>query len=186
MTEGQEQKPEIKQEIIRNEKGQFAEGHSGNPTGEGAGRPKGSISITEQIKKKLEEIPPNEKKTYLEALVLKILKKAMVDEDQQMIKTIWNYVDGMPKQNILLGLDEIIGEIKIEIKKPKDENSGTPIDDSLPKELGGISKEGKTDRPEHRGDGIKQDSIAGPTDGDDHAEGKERPNNDSEKNIPGA
>lgn len=85
-----------KQEIKRDEQGRFIEGQSGNPTG----RPRGSISITGQIKRKLDEIPPNEKKTYLEALILKILKKALVDEDQQMIKLIWNYVDGMPVQPV--------------------------------------------------------------------------------------
>lgn len=69
----------------------------GNP---GGGRPKGSgISITTEIKKKLEEVPEGQKATYLELLVNRIFKQAIQDGDQQMIKQIWNYVDGMPNQS---------------------------------------------------------------------------------------
>lgn len=73
--------------------GKFVEG---NP---GGGRPKGSgISITTEIKKKLEEIPEGQKATYLELLINRIMKQAIQNGDQQMIKNIWNYIDGMPKQ----------------------------------------------------------------------------------------
>lgn len=65
------------------------------------GRPKGSgLSITTEIKKKLEECPEGQKATYLQLLINRILKQAIQDGDQQMITKIWNYVDGMPKQNI--------------------------------------------------------------------------------------
>lgn len=74
----------------------FKKGQSGNVDG----RPVGSVSFTSLLKKKLGEIPEGQKKTYLELLVNAILKKAIVDGDPQMIKTIWNYVDGMPKQGI--------------------------------------------------------------------------------------
>jgi hypothetical protein len=74
--------------------GKFVEG---NP---GGGRPKGSgISITTAIKNKLEEVPEGQKATYLELLISRIMKQAIQDGDQQMIKNIWNYVDGMPKQS---------------------------------------------------------------------------------------
>lgn len=74
---------------------QFKKGESGNPDG----RPKGSgISITTEIKKKLEEVPEGQKATYLELLINRIFKQAIQDGDQQMIKNIWNYVDGMPQQ----------------------------------------------------------------------------------------
>ena len=71
----------------------FMPGESGNPNG----RPKGSgISITTEIKKKLAEVPEGKKSTYLELLIKRIFKQAIQDGDQQMIKNIWNYVDGMP------------------------------------------------------------------------------------------
>jgi hypothetical protein len=63
------------------------------------GRPKGSgISITTEIKKKLEEVPQGQKATYLELLINRIFKQAIQDGNEQMIKQIWNYVDGMPTQ----------------------------------------------------------------------------------------
>jgi hypothetical protein len=83
-------------------------GVSGNPDG----RPKGSISITTELKKELEKIPEGQRMTYLEAFIKKVLKKAIVDEDPQMMKTLWSYIDGMPKQavehsgSLLSGLSE--------------------------------------------------------------------------------
>lgn len=71
----------------------FEKGQSGNP----AGRPLGSLSITAEIKKKLSEVPEGQQKTYLEILVSKILKKAIQEEDFQTQKQIWNYIDGLPK-----------------------------------------------------------------------------------------
>lgn len=80
----------------------FKKGQSGNPNG----RPKGSgISITTEIKKKLEESPEGQKATYLELLINRIFKQAIQDGDQQMIKNIWNYVDGMPTQKTELSGD---------------------------------------------------------------------------------
>ena len=89
---------EIREEtgIIRDEQGKFLPGVSGNPYG----RPPGSgISITTEIKKKLQEIPEGKNKTYLHYLIEQILKKAVIEGDQQTIKQIWNYIDGMPQQN---------------------------------------------------------------------------------------
>jgi len=75
----------------------FKPGQSGNPNG----RPKGSgISITTAIKKELEKVPKGQTATYLELIVKRILKNAIEDGDQNAIKQIWNYIDGMPKQSI--------------------------------------------------------------------------------------
>lgn len=89
---------------IRDKQGRFKPGVSGNPNG----KPPGSISITAKIKKELETIPEGQKITYLDALVKKILKKAIADEDHQMIKTIWEHIDGSPRQTT-----EHVGDIHI-------------------------------------------------------------------------
>lgn len=80
----------------------FQKGQSGNP----AGRPKGSISITTEIKKKLEEMPKGSKKTYLDLLVATILKKAIEDGNEQIIRHIWSYIDGLPPKLVLFGENE--------------------------------------------------------------------------------
>ena len=56
----------------------------------------GSVSITAEIKKKLQEIPEGQQKSYLELLINRILKQAVVDGNEQMIKQIWSYGDGAP------------------------------------------------------------------------------------------
>ena len=85
----------------------FKKGQSGNPKG----RPSGSgISITTEIKRKLEEVPEGEKATNLQLLLDKILTLA-VSGDQRMIKDIWSYVDGMPKQSM-----EVEGKGELTVK----------------------------------------------------------------------
>lgn len=75
----------------------FQPGKSGNP----AGRAKGSVSITTQIKKELLQCPEGEsKQTYLDMLVKRILRKSILEGNEQMIKSVWAYVDGLPKQHI--------------------------------------------------------------------------------------
>ena len=101
-------KPEVTGEI-RDEQGKFKPGVSGNPDG----RPPGSgISITTEIKRKLVEIPEGKDKTYLQYLIEQILKKAVIEGDQQTIKQIWNYIDGMPKQDF-----GVSGGLKISFDK---------------------------------------------------------------------
>ena len=90
----------------RDEKGRFVKGVSGNPKG----REPGSLSITSMIKEKLLEVPEGQKKTYAEAFILKIMKKAIQDEDGFMIKQVWNYIDGMPKEKL-----ELEGDIREKI-----------------------------------------------------------------------
>jgi hypothetical protein len=55
-----------------------------------------TISITAEIKKKLHEIPEGQQKTYLELLVNRIIKQAVVDGNEEMIMMIWSYLDTPP------------------------------------------------------------------------------------------
>ncbi len=55
-----------------------------------------TISITAEIKKKLHEIPEGQQKTYLELLVNRIIKQAVVDGSEEMIMLIWNYINTPP------------------------------------------------------------------------------------------
>lgn len=81
---------------IRNDKGQFVKGVTGNPEG----RPKGSFSLVEMIKKKLQEIPEGKDKTYAEYFIEQMMKKTVVEGDVSMMRDVINRVDGMPKQQI--------------------------------------------------------------------------------------
>ena len=82
----------------------FIKGQSGNPKG----RPKGP-SITEEIRKALFKKPPgDDKKTYMELIILRIFHKAIKDGDVTMLKAIWNYIDGMPKQDHNLSGDLLV------------------------------------------------------------------------------
>lgn len=91
----------------RNADGTFAIGSSGGP-----GRPPGSLSITSMIKRKLQEIPLGQTRTYAESMVLDILELAVVKKDPATIRTIWQYIDGNPKQKLEVGGDkESIAEL---------------------------------------------------------------------------
>lgn len=111
--------------------GKFLPGYSGNPEG----RPEGSLSITHEIRKKLDEVMKNEdggeatdsrgqKITYLRALIEKIMVQAIRNGDSRIIKSMWAYIDGQPKQTIKLEgmaeieatrqmLQELIGETNV-------------------------------------------------------------------------
>ena len=76
------------------ERNKWKKGESGNPNG----RPKGSVSVVEALKRKLEEVPEGQTKTYLELLVSRYMKNAIQDGDTQLIRDLINRVDGMPTQ----------------------------------------------------------------------------------------
>jgi hypothetical protein len=72
----------------------FQPGQSGNPNG----RPKGSRSFTTKVKEALEKIADGKEYTYEEAFIKAILKKAIVDQDTGMMRTVWEQLDGKPLQ----------------------------------------------------------------------------------------
>lgn len=86
---------------FRDQTGRFLEGNPG-----GAGRPKGSLSITNLIRKALEEMPDGDKKTNAEKLVEIIITKAIKDKDDATISKIWSYIDGLPKGVVGLEFDK--------------------------------------------------------------------------------
>tara|TARA_Y100000310_G_C20658866_1_gene803556 strand:+ start:905 stop:1246 length:342 start_codon:yes stop_codon:yes gene_type:complete len=96
----------------------WKKGESGNPNG----RPKGSISVVSALKRELAKVPEGEKKTYLELLVKRIMKKGIVDGDVSMIKDIINRVDGMPKENVDITFEERIPLLGGDSNKYKDGN----------------------------------------------------------------
>lgn len=77
-------------------KHRFKKGESGNPKG----RPKGTVSIVTELKKRLLTCPPGQKRTYLELAVDRILQMAIANSNEQMLKLIVNYTDGLPLQKI--------------------------------------------------------------------------------------
>ena len=74
----------------------WKKGQSGNPNG----RPVGSVSIVEGIKRKLLEIEPENKKTYLDLFLSRYFRKAIKDGDVGLIRDMINRIDGMPKQSV--------------------------------------------------------------------------------------
>jgi len=106
----------------RDGNGRLLPGNTANPNG----RPRG-LSITQLVKDALEEIANvNDEKgnpitnyTWKELLIKKILLKAVAEGDKDMIKAIWNYMDGMPLQNIKAEVSQ--GEISPDKMKEIDE-----------------------------------------------------------------
>lgn len=90
---GKENEKQSEEKRDRDENGHFLPGHSI----QSPGRPKGSVSIVEKLKRKLEEVPQGEKKQYADLLVEQWVKEALEKEDFNALKEIVRYIDGMPK-----------------------------------------------------------------------------------------
>lgn len=69
----------------------------GNP---GGGRPPGSLSLISILKEELQKVPKDQQESYAHALVRRMLKSSIIDGNDQQIKLIWNYIEGMPKQSV--------------------------------------------------------------------------------------
>ena len=95
--------------------------HGGHPnwkpgeSGNLKGRPKGSISITTVMKRLLQKIVKTQdgtSKQRVETLASNILGMALNERNEAMIKLVWNYIDGLPKQSTKI---EIEGELPVRV-----------------------------------------------------------------------
>lgn len=86
----------------------------GDPNINREGRTPGTKNFTTKVKEALERIAEGKDYSYEQALVNAILHKAIIEKDPQMMRLIWNYLDGMPIQR--LGGDKE-NPLKIEISE---------------------------------------------------------------------
>lgn len=123
--------------VIRDDKGRFVPGVSGNPDG----KPKGSLSLVALLKRELEKISEGEKMTYADVFIKKVLKGAIIDGDVQLLKEIFNRVDGMPKQIFGVDGDDIITKLTIEVVPPKADGEKDTNNNSISEEPTRVSEQ---------------------------------------------
>ena len=100
----------------RDAEGKFVEGHT-----KLGGAVKGSFSLTVMLKELLQEIPEGQKFTYAQAFLKKMLHKAINEGEEQTQKLIMNYIEGLPRQPIDLGIDkESLAELTLFFKSLAD------------------------------------------------------------------
>ena len=93
-------KPTSKHEIIRDEKGQYVKGHSGNP----GGRPKNTLT-TILKERMMEDVLIGDKWLTTADLIDDQAIQLALDGDMQAIKWIFERVEGRP---ILMRFDDLI------------------------------------------------------------------------------
>lgn len=135
MENGQEIDPKVNGEKKgRDEKGRFTTDYGGGP-----GRPVGSISLTEAIKRRLQALGPDQKRQVIEHLADNITQDAIEGGKYgtKMRQLIWNYLEGMPRQGIDATLvipkpiDDVSKDDSIqEDKSSEEENKGSAGGDS--------------------------------------------------------
>ena len=72
----------------------FKKGQSGNPKG----KPKGTLSLKTLLIDYLRSTDKGQKEANKDRLIKRIGKLSIVNGNEQMIKLIWNYIEGMPKE----------------------------------------------------------------------------------------
>lgn len=98
----------------------FKKGQSGNPKG----KEPGTVSIVAGIKRKLLEVEPENKRTYLDLFLSKYFRKAIRDGDVNLIRDMINRVDGMPNQKTELDATVAVVNI-IDYSRKKDGGNNT-------------------------------------------------------------
>lgn len=95
---------EVPQEPVvnRNADGTFGPGNNANP----GGRPKGSFSIMNIIRKKMEEVPRGQTQQWKDQIAEIILDEAIVKRNPKMIQLIVEHMDGKAKQPIDIDVNE--------------------------------------------------------------------------------
>jgi hypothetical protein len=74
----------------------FKKGQSGNPNG----RPVGTVSIVEGLRRKLKEIDPTERRSYLDIFIDKLISKAAKEGDVALMRDLVDRIDGKPRQSV--------------------------------------------------------------------------------------
>ena len=113
-----------KEKRVANLKQAWKKGESGNPKG----RPIGSISLVEVIRRRLMELTPDKKRTFMDALGDKIISGAMAGSEASQ-RLILNYLEGMPKQGLDIkhDLKDILTQEQIDelfLRRTKKDNAG--------------------------------------------------------------
>lgn len=85
---------------------QFKPGQSGNPSG----RPKGTLSLSNLLRKQLEEVVAEDGRTAADMLVATTVRAALKG-DKAARQLAWEYIDGKPSQHIDLNAN--ISEVQI-------------------------------------------------------------------------
>ncbi len=103
----------------------FKPGQSGNPNG----RPKGTFSLLTILKNKLEETPNGYNKTNAERLIETMINLAIERKNDQQIKNILQYVEGMPKGSGFnvdkaVIVQPILGGNSVRVDNSDQENNG--------------------------------------------------------------
>lgn len=85
-------------EIIRDEKGRFKKGTSGNPKG----KPPGAFSLLSILREKLQTVPKGEQQRIAELLLERYIDKSYEENDGTAIRDMVDRIDGRPHQTVTI------------------------------------------------------------------------------------
>lgn len=112
--------------------GQFLPGRSGNPAGKVEGTKNFTTKVREALLKLADESDPDSP-TVEYLLIQRIIKMAVEQGNEQMIKLMWNYLDGMPTQKNVLEhhvgdktLEDLLDEDEEMLNQETDEENTRP------------------------------------------------------------
>jgi len=108
----------------RDEKGKFVEGHKS--TGR---RPKGALSINDELRKLLATKDKKTGKKYIESLALKIFTEALKGNDRLIIE-LWQQMEGRAKQAMDIDMNMTNDRYNIVIRPSSESPDVIKIDNS--------------------------------------------------------